>query len=275
MPLRTAAACAAALLLAGCSFMPGAKNRPADALAKELPRHGIVLLGEVHDNAEGHRLRTRALAEAVDGGWRPVIAMEQFDIERQADLDRALKTCRDADCVIAAASPAKTGWNWSYYRPVLELALKQKLPVVAANLSRTDAAAVMRNGLGATFTVERVRALGLASPPAGLMAAQRDEVAEAHCRALPATMLGGMAMAQLARDAVMADAVKTAHAQGTRPVVLLAGNGHVRRDLGAPRWLGQPAYAVGFLEEAAAPGRYDQTIALPVATREDPCKAFR
>ena len=47
-----------------------------------------------------------------------------------------------------------------------------------------------------------------------------------------------MARAQFARDAVMARAL-AAHAE--RGVVLLAGNGHVRRDIGVPRWLASPA----------------------------------
>lgn len=118
---RPLAGMAAALLLAGCSWLPGSRDAAVASLAAELPRHEVVLLGEVHDNAQGHRLRLQALTRAVRAGWRPAIAMEQFDRERQADLDRAMRTCTNADCVIQAAAPARragTGrttapcWNW-------------------------------------------------------------------------------------------------------------------------------------------------------------------
>jgi len=49
----------------------------------------VVLLGEVHDNAEQHRLRLAALQHAFASGWRPALAMEQFDREHQGDIDRA------------------------------------------------------------------------------------------------------------------------------------------------------------------------------------------
>ena len=39
----------------------------------------IVLLGEVHDNPVQHGLRLEVLRRAFEAGWRPAIAMEQFD----------------------------------------------------------------------------------------------------------------------------------------------------------------------------------------------------
>src|SRR5678810_680797 len=81
----------------------------------------LVLLGEVHDNAEQHRLRLDALQRAFASGWRPAIAMEQFDREHQADIDRARRERPgDAQHLIDAAAPSGTragsGWNWSFYR---------------------------------------------------------------------------------------------------------------------------------------------------------------
>jgi len=44
----------------------------------------------VHDNAALHRDRLDVLRRAVaHAGWRPAIAMEQFDIDRQPDIERA------------------------------------------------------------------------------------------------------------------------------------------------------------------------------------------
>jgi uncharacterized iron-regulated protein len=89
----------------------------------------VLLLGEVHDNPDGHRARFDLLRKRVDAGWRPAIAMEQFDRERQPDLDRAQSECKDAACVVAMAAPAKAGWNWALYAPVIDLALREHLPL--------------------------------------------------------------------------------------------------------------------------------------------------
>jgi hypothetical protein len=86
-----------------------------------------------------------------------------------------------------------------------------------------------------------------------------------------------MARAQFARDAVMAGMLRE-HASGG--AVLLAGNGHVRRDLGVPRWLGGVApgrlLSVGFVEtgQPALAGRYDALVFAAPATRDDPCRDF-
>jgi len=63
--------------------------------------------------------------------------------------------------------------------------------------------------------------------------------------------------------------------------VLLAGNGHVRRDLGVPRWLGAEAsrvFALGLLEKddtRTPPGAFDVTLRTEVAERPDPCAGFK
>ena len=49
----------------------------------------IVLLGEVHDNPVQHGLRLEVLRRVFEAGWRPAIAMEQFDREHQVDIERA------------------------------------------------------------------------------------------------------------------------------------------------------------------------------------------
>ena len=53
----------------------------------------VLLLGEVHDNPEGHAARLAMLQTRIDAGWRPAIAMEQFDATDQTRLDAAMRRC--------------------------------------------------------------------------------------------------------------------------------------------------------------------------------------
>ena len=253
----------------------------SDASWQRRLRHdSVALLGEVHDNAEVHRLRAEALRNAVAAGWRPAVVMEQFDLDRQHDIERSRQERpRDARHVIEAATPPRSGWEWSYYEPIIAMVLEYELPLWAGNLPRAEAGRVVKEGYEAALGEARVRELGLGSPvdPAW-QAAQEGEIDAGHCGALPAEVLPNMARAQFARDAVMAH-VLLHHAAGG--VVLLAGNGHVRRDIGVPRWMGalppERCLAVGFIEagNAPAPGQFDAVVVAPPVDRGDPCLEFR
>lgn len=259
---------AAALLLAACAA-PAGPTRGLDAVA---PR--VLLLGEVHDNPDGHARRYAWLEARVDAGWRPTIAMEQFDRDRQADLDRALAECTDAACVIRRAEPEGQRWEWPLYAPVIELALARRLPLRAANLSRADASRVVREGYRAALDDATIASFGLDRPLARDIAdGQRRAIDEGHCQQLPASIAEGMVRAQVARDVWMAKVVAAEAGRGDG-VALLAGNGHVRRDLGVPRWLegtaGARAFSVGFVEEPAE-GTFDERVAIVPHPRVDPC----
>lgn len=235
----------------------------------------VLLLGETHDNAEGHRMRAALLRDRIEAGWRPAIAMEQFDTGQQAALDAAMRECADADCVLAKVVPPKSGWTWAHYTPVIALALEYKLPLLAANLSRADASKIVKGGFAATLPAGLIARYQLESLPAPLLAAQETEVRDSHCGMLPESMVAPMAKAQVARDVVMADAMRTRAATG---VVLIAGNGHVRKDLGVPFWLardGLAPHATGFLEPDADAAAFNDFQRIPAIQRPDPCAQFK
>ena len=260
----------------------------AEPVAPRLSGATIALLGEVHDNAQGQRERLVLLRRALADGWRPAIAMEQFDTDRQADIDRARREGpRDAQHLIDLAASERSGWDWALYRPVIDLALQYGLPLLAANLPGADTSKVVRGGYASVFDAARLTSLGLtqAIEPAW-QAAQEREIDAGHCGMLPSALWPAMARAQFARDAVMAAVLRAAGADG---VVLIAGNGHVRRDIGVARWLG-PAeqarvLAIGYLEAAPsgersdnsgidASGVFDRVVRVRAAARPDPCEAF-
>lgn len=258
--LGPALAAVAVALLAACAQGPTPELRF---------RQPVVLLGEVHDNAAQHALRLRAFEAALAEGARPALVMEQFDRDRQGAIDtlRARAPAPDADELIRVAGGR--GWHWPHYRPFVALALRHGLPIVAANVSREEARELMRRGLAAS-------GFDAAVPPEVLAVHARD-IEGSHCGMLDAATALRMALAQVARDQVMAAAVER-HAD--RGVVLLAGNGHVRTDAGVPRWL-SPATrarseAIGLLEaDHDGRGSYDRIVRTVVQERPDPCAGMR
>ncbi|WP_271680588.1 ChaN family lipoprotein [Thermomonas mangrovi] len=272
MPPRALFACLPlALALSACQH---AATTPASAVATaSAPR--VLLLGEVHDSAAGHAARAALLRKEVEAGWRPAIAMEQFDTGQQPLLDAAMRDCATADCVVDKVVTGKSSWTWHFYKPVIALALEYKLPLLAANLSRTDASKVVKDGFAASLPADVIARYGLDVLPADVMGPQETEVRDSHCGALPEPMVAPMARAQIARDVVMALTMQ-AHAQ--RGVVLIAGNGHVRKDIAVPYWLrrdGLAPRAVGFLEPASDAAAFDAVERIPATERPDPCAGFK
>jgi hypothetical protein len=284
-PAWALALAVAASTLAACASPAGAPPPAATPAANGLPAltRPLLLLGEVHDNPQHHAERLQALRALLARGARPVLAMEQLDRERQGAIDALFADGArpTAEAVIAAGAPAggQSGWDWQQYRPFIETALQAGLPIVAANVGREEARRVMREGLAAHGFDPAV--------PADVQAALVQDIVASHCGMVDETMAGRMAQAQVARDQFMARVLQQHAARG---VVLLAGNGHVRIDVGAPRWL-PPALraqsqAVGWLEAGppgpdgspappADPGRYDTVRITPAHPRPDPCEGMR
>jgi uncharacterized iron-regulated protein len=246
------------------------------ALIAAMRSRPVVLLGEVHDNAVQHALRAQALRALLDGGARPALLMEQFDREQQGAIDRALaRPGAGVDDVIAAGAPdaaAMQGWDWALYRPYIALALQRRLPIVAANVSRADARRVVQNGLPslASFGFD-------ARVPADIDTAQAQAIVASHCGLLDAAQAHRMVGAQVARDQFMARLVEAHAAQGA---VLLAGNGHVRADIGVPRWLSAAtrarSVAIGLLEpDDDSSAAFDVALTTTAQPRPDPCQAMK
>ncbi len=264
---------AVAALLSACAQPPRTTIDTQARLSAALHAKPIVLLGEVHDNAAQHALRAQALRQLLESGARPALLMEQFDRERQPDLDRALaRPGVTPDDVLAAATPtdpAMQGWEWRFYKPYIALAIAYRLPIVAANVSRTDTRRVLKDGLPS---------LGFdANLPADIEATQARAIVDGHCGMIDTAQAGRMVGAQVARDQFMARAVE---ANAARGAVLIAGNGHVRRDIGVPRWLSETMRArsvsIGLLEPGDPnASAFDVAFTTAAQSRPDPCEAMR
>jgi uncharacterized iron-regulated protein len=220
----------------------------------------LVLLGEQHDNPDHHALQARVIEALVARGRRPALVFEMLDVSMQLAIDRVrAERPDDVDAIGAAVAWEKSGWPaWALYRPVFAAAVRAGLPIIAAGLGREQSMALARKGPTA-LDPELAGRFGLAQPLAPeLHAALRAEMRDAHCGLLPESMLDAMVLVQRARDARLAERM---HAAATADgAVLIAGNGHVRKDRGVPaaldRAFGQQGVALALHEvhpEAQSP----------------------
>lgn len=263
-----------------------------EALVARLAGARYVLLGERHDNPDHHRGQAALLRSLIEAGRRPAVVFEMFTLEDGPAIARHLAAApRDARGLADAVNWQRSGWpDWSHYEPIAQAALDAGLPIVAANLTPATARALAR-GQWAALPDGLAERYGLDRPlPGGAQAALTEEIHRAHCGHLPVDRLDGMVLAQRARDAMLADRMLTAGADGA---VLIAGAGHVRTDLGVPLYLRARAphasvAAVGSFEvedARTAPAHYaadfggrlpfDWVWFTPRPDRGDPCARFR
>ncbi|GMU08909.1 ChaN family lipoprotein [Corallococcus caeni] len=254
----------------------------------------FVLIGERHDHPDHHRLQAELVRAKTDAGQRPALAFEMLDVTQQPAVDAALKARpEDAEGLAKAVDWANSGWPaFSLYEPVFTAGLQAHLPIVAANLPRAQVRALVMKGPEALPSDLRSR-LGLEAPvPEAEAEAVREELDRSHCGQLPREMLEPMALAQRARDAMMADRLlETVPADGA---VLITGNGHVRKDRAVPAHLERRAKDVSVLSVAllevspealkpqdyatavdASALPYDYVWFTPAMPEDDPCKALR
>lgn len=246
----------------------------------------FVLLGEQHDNADHHRLQARMLTALAQRGRTPVVVLEMVDRGRQTDLDA---TSQDTEALPRVLEWDKSGWPpFAQYKPIFEAAIAGHLPLVAGNLSRPEAKAIVRGGVATASPETQALVASAAQLTPDQHASLDEELRASHCGHLPETMVEGMAAAQVARDASLADAMVKA---GDRGAALIAGAGHTRTDRGVPLQLavranGQTTASLAFVEVQgglADPRDYAQRWGAsslpfdfvwftPRATDEDPCR---
>jgi uncharacterized iron-regulated protein len=251
-------------------------------LVRRLREVRFRLLGEVHDHPAHHGQRAALIREL---GTLGEIYFEQFDRDHDAELRAAQRAGADADG-LAKAGRLDATWKWPLHRPLLEAALAAAVQVRAANLSAADARRIAKAGALGPQDAALAGALASADWPAARENALRAEIFESHCRALPEKFAPAIALAQRARDATIAIALSGAAGSA----LLVAGNGHVRRDLGVPLYLprGATVISVGLVETQSGqedprhyvPGengepKYDFLWFSAPHPRPDPCEAFK
>jgi uncharacterized iron-regulated protein len=283
------------LALLACAAKP--PPLPPGPGARELAGASFVLLGEVHDNAAHHQLRSELLAQLLVDRRQTVVLFEPMGAMHDGSLRAALEPwarrapqdwtagslTEVADTIADAGRLDRRAWGWPLHRPVVEAAVRFGATIRGANLEPDMARAVVRQGLAAAPAEVRDAIGRDRSWTPDQQATLERAIEVGHCHALPASLIGPMVLAQRARDAAMALAMQRAARDlpGAR-VVLIAGNGHVRRDVGVPhvlRSLGVEAatmVTVGYLEPGGARDGFDHIgLAYPPPHRPDPCAALQ
>ncbi|NDV86221.1 hypothetical protein GTW51_05840 [Aurantimonas aggregata] len=280
--------------LVGGVFRGDGLPSSASALLEEAGAARYVLLGEIHDNPDHHRLQADIVADLAHAGKTPSVVFEMVP-ERFSTALESFRDAGDGDLEELARQLEWTerGWpNFSIYRPIFEAVVENDLTMAAGNLDEAMVGAISKGGLEALSAVDVERLSLNGSLPETQSAELADAIRDAHCGLMPDAAIEPMSVVQRARDGALADALIGA-ARESGSAVLIAGSGHVRKDRAVPAIIAarepdSKSVSVQMVEVSGsagsqadyglvqdAPAPYDFTIFTPRADVTDHCAELR
>jgi uncharacterized iron-regulated protein len=217
------------------------------ALDGLLPAH-VLLLGEQHDAPE-HQQRQREVLDALIA-QRQAAALVIEMAEQGGDTRQLPAHASEADArqALGWSASEAAGWDWAVYGPLVMRAVRAGVPVWGGNLPRAQ----LRHTMQDAALDNRLTAPALKT--------QQNQIREGHCQLLPESQIGPMTRVQIARDHALASTAEGAMRTG-QTVLLVAGNQHVRRDLGVPVHLSPQVKARVVLMQSGRPSGNDNATA--------------
>ena len=256
------------LLWAGCAKVPEPRlfpHAPNDITVRvdALLPAGLIALGEQHDAAEHQQIHQQVIEHLAVRGQLAALALEMAET---GSSTAALKSNSTQLQVQAALGWSDKSWPWSAYGPAVMAAVKAGVPVLGANLPTAQ----MRGAMADSTLDQQL--------PGPALKAQQQLIRVGHCGLLPENRIAPMTRIQIARDISMARAIEQAALPG-KTVILLAGSGHVNRELGVAQHLppGTPFKAVLLRAgpASAADAAFDAIWPTPALPEEDYCAGLQ
>ena len=200
----------------------------ADELAGAIAEARYLLLGEKHDNPDHHALQLAVLEWVLAQERLYQVSFEMLDSDvRERLLDIYLQEPMTAAELQAYLMWDAEGWDWNFYGPLVQAVYAAGISIAAGNITRDEVSAI--------YADENAIARQILTDAA--LSRLEIDIDESHCGMLPASQFPAMVRVQQMRDLTMAGSLRPPETGMTS--VLVAGNYHVRRDLGVPNYLRQ------------------------------------
>lgn len=284
--------------LVGTVWRGNGQESSWNALTDALLDAEYILIGEIHPNRDHHAMQSRVIELLAQRDRKPLVVWEMIPEDKQAVLDAPILTTAEAVRALDnKLNWSSSGWPpWSMYEPIALAAVRHNLSMRGAALDRTFLRELAANG-ATDLPADHLTRLHLEEPLSDISnASMLDQLYSGHCELMPKTALAPMQWVQRARDGAMAHAMlhQAEHKHGA---VLIAGNGHVRKDWGVAAIVERnlekqsidakvlsiaqievtstASPAADYTELMAEPGIYDFILFTPRAEVKDHCAELR
>ncbi len=211
------------------------KNTLKD-IYEEIKDKRIIYVGESHDNLSDHLNQLRVIKALYENGKNIAIAMEMFQKPFQKDLDEYIAGKTTLDEFLKNTEYYKR-WKYDYnlYKPIIDYAKENKIPLVALNIDRSINKQVSKNSL-----------LSLNEEQKKIVPKEIDQSDIAYKKSLEAVFkehipahgkstmnIDNFYQSQLVWDETMAENIhQYIEKNPNKTVVVIAGSGHIERHHG-------------------------------------------
>jgi len=199
-----------------------------DQIAERADGKRFVFLGENHATKDHQQLEADVVTALQKRGRKVLVGLEMLTRPVQPALDRFIDgTTDEATFLVESDWKKQWGYDYAFYRPLLEAARTQKSTVVALNVPRDWVRSVGKGGLDALTPQQRSQLPSVIEVGAG----RHRDVFEALMGGHPPSGADRMLAAQTLWDEGMADtAIKALGSSISDPnvvMVIVAGSGHM------------------------------------------------
>ena len=246
----------------------------AEDLVQQVRDVDMLLLGELHDNVFHHRERGLFIKLLA----RPVMTIVSEHLPANSKVEFSGSTLG----ALELAGFEKKAWDWPLHESLFDNIRAGGHVLIGGNLVKGVSKDLAKNGRS-VLSSEMRDAIERATLDAKSGKALDQDLIDGHCGQLPEKYLGPMQLIQRATDSSFALTMLN-----NKPAILVAGNGHVRKDYGVPQVINAIApsikvISIGFHER---PGHekepipsfnsmYDFVWFTEAANRTDPCAGFK
>jgi aminopeptidase N len=134
----------------------GARVVSIDEMMDGIGETRLVFAGEQHDNPAHHEVQRKVLEEMWKRNARVCVGMEMFQKPYQKFLDDYIaKKISEVEMLKGTEYFTRWGFDYEFYRPVIEFAREKGLKVVALNVPGEINRKVARGGLASLTPQER------------------------------------------------------------------------------------------------------------------------
>jgi uncharacterized iron-regulated protein len=197
-----------------------------ETMLADLARADAVFVGEQHDDPNTHRLELAIVEGLTRRGVPVIVALEMFERDVQGNIDQYAAGTMAEEPFLKSSRP----WPRyaSDYRPLVEFAKANKLPIVGANVPRRMASEVGKKGMAAIEGVDRAFASReLECPTKGDYFDRFAAAMGNHAGASP-----NFYFAQCVKDETMGESVAEAFHKTPGRVTIVHVNGAFHSDFG-------------------------------------------
>ncbi|MFH1019905.1 MAG: ChaN family lipoprotein, partial [Pseudomonadota bacterium] len=206
------------------------------AIIEQIAEARAVYVGENHTRLEDHLLQLRVIRGLFAQNPKLAIGMEMFSREVQPILDRYVAgELSERELLKQSEYFSKWGYDYRFYREIINFARSHKLPIVALNQEKEIVGKVFKEGSSALATEESAK---LPEDRDLSIPGYRERITEVfsmHGQHGTQEQLNGFFQAQGIWDETMAESVAaylTANPESR--MVVLAGYGHTDKGTAIP-----------------------------------------